>query len=236
MNAPADEPYFPYALASLPYLLTSFGYHGNIPGLVKHYHGNGRTVADCLLYGTLLSLIIYLLWQYVIQGNIPREGFKVVVAKGSHIVDLLQQISSSAQSAYLMDFMNAFSYMALASSFLGVSLGLFDYIHDSFLLSDTLQGRTKAACITFIPPTSVALLYPDSFLNALSLAGLAATLWAVIIPACMVLAARNRFSLQEGCTYRAPGKNLLVFIVLAFGVINIMAYLLTFLGALPVYA
>lgn len=29
--------YLPYALAALPYLLTSFGYHGNIPGLVTYY-------------------------------------------------------------------------------------------------------------------------------------------------------------------------------------------------------
>lgn len=28
--------YLPYALAALPYLLTSFGYHGNVPGLVKY--------------------------------------------------------------------------------------------------------------------------------------------------------------------------------------------------------
>ena len=236
MSAPADAPYFPYALAALPYLLASFGYHGNVPGLVKYYHKDGRTVARSLLYGTLLSLAIYLLWQYVIQGNIPREGFKTVIAEGGNIGNLLQHMGSSAQSAYLMPLLNAFSYMALASSFLGVSLGLFDYIHDAFSLADTPQGRTQAACITFIPPTLAALLYPDGFLHAIGFAGLAATLWAVIIPACMVVAARKRFSSQESDTYRAPGGKLLVFIILAFGAINMMAHLLSLLGVLPVYA
>ena len=72
--------YLPYALAALPYLLTSFGYHGNIPGLVKYYHKDNGSVVRSLVYGTLLALAIYILWQYVIQGNIARDAFKQVIA------------------------------------------------------------------------------------------------------------------------------------------------------------
>ncbi|MCX2956862.1 MAG: tryptophan permease, partial [Candidatus Regiella insecticola] len=36
--------YLPYALVALPYLLTSFGYHGNVPGLVKYYQKDSRAV------------------------------------------------------------------------------------------------------------------------------------------------------------------------------------------------
>ncbi len=74
--------YLPYALAALPYLLTSFGYHGNIPGLVKYYHKDSGSVVRSLVYGTLLALAIYILWQYVIQGNIARDAFKQVIAEG----------------------------------------------------------------------------------------------------------------------------------------------------------
>lgn len=231
--------YLPYALGALPYLLTSFGYHGNVPGLVKYYHKDGRVVARSLLYGTLLSLAIYLLWQYVIQGNIPRESFKTVIAEGGNIGSLLKQMGDAASGPYLMPLLNAFSYMALASSFLGVSLGLFDYIHDYFALAESTRGRTQAACITFIPPTVAALLFPNGFIYAIGFAGLAATLWAVIVPACMVLAARRRFTPPSGTSralYRAPGGTLLVVLVLAFGAINMLAHVLTLLGALPVYA
>lgn len=236
-----DAHYLPYALGALPYLLASFGYHGNIPGLVKYYHKEGRVVARSLLYGTLLSLAIYLLWQFVIQGNIARDSFKVVIAEGSNIGSLLKQMGDAASGEYLMPLLNAFSYMALASSFLGVSLGLLDYIHDYFSLKDTQHGRTQAACITFIPPTLAALFFPNGFIYAIGFAGLAATIWAVIIPACMVLAARRRFACvatkrAETKPYRAPGGTLLVLLVLAFGVINMVAHLLTLLGVLPVYA
>lgn len=59
--------YLPYALAALPYLLTSFGYHGNIPGLVTYYRKDGKAVMKSLLIGTLISLAIYILWQFVVQ-------------------------------------------------------------------------------------------------------------------------------------------------------------------------
>ena len=35
-----DAVYWPYLLATLPFCLTSFGYHGNVPSLMKYY---GRT-------------------------------------------------------------------------------------------------------------------------------------------------------------------------------------------------
>ena len=119
--------YLPYAPAALPYLLTSFGYHGNIPGLVKYYHKDSGSVVRSPVYGTLLALAIYILWQYVIQGNIARDAFKQVIAEGGNIGSLLKQMGNVSSSQTVSQLLNAFSYMALASSFLGVSLGLFDY-------------------------------------------------------------------------------------------------------------
>ncbi|MCG5388787.1 tryptophan permease, partial [Providencia rettgeri] len=122
--------YLPYALAALPYLLTSFGYHGNIPGLVTYYRKDGKAVMKSLLIGTLISLAIYILWQFVVQGNIPREGFKQVIAEGGNIGNLLAQMRINTANTSVSFLLDLFSYMALASSFLGVSLGLFDYLAD----------------------------------------------------------------------------------------------------------
>lgn len=147
--------YLPYALAALPYLLTSFGYHGNVPGLVKYYNKDSKAVVRSLLYGTLIALVIYLLWQYAIQGNIARDAFKQVIADGGNIGNLLQQMDTVSASKATSQLLNAFSYMALASSFLGVSLGLFDYISDLFDFTDDRSGRTKSALMTFVLRLSV---------------------------------------------------------------------------------
>ncbi len=42
-----------------------------------------------------------------------------------------------------------FSNFAVASSFLGVTLGLFDYLADLFGFDDSAVGRLKTALLTF---------------------------------------------------------------------------------------
>ncbi|WP_118986282.1 tryptophan permease [Photorhabdus sp. CRCIA-P01] len=224
--------YMPYALAALPYLLVSFGYHGNIPSLVKYYHKDSKAVIRSLLFGTLIALAIYILWQYVIQGNIPRETFKQIIADGGNIGDLLKHMDNTINSTTVHQLLNAFFYMALASSFLGVSLGLFDYIADFFDFKDNNTGRLKSALVTFIPPTALALLSPNGFLYAIGFAGFAATIWAVIIPALMARASRQRF---PEASYRAPGGKFLIGFVILFGLINAIAHILSSLDLLPVY-
>lgn len=228
----SNASYLPYALAALPYLLTSFGYHGNVPGLVKYYHKDSRAVVRSLVYGTLLALAIYLLWQYVIQGNITRDAFRQVIAEGGNIGSLLKQMGNVSSGQTVGQLLSAFSYMALASSFLGVSLGLFDYLADFFKFSDNTTGRTQSALVTFIPPTLAALLFPNGFLYAIGFAGLAATIWAVIVPAMMARASRRRF---PQATYRAPGGHGMILFIILFGVVNAVAHLLTLLNMLPVF-
>lgn len=228
----SDANYLPYALAALPYLLTSFGYHGNVPGLVKYYQKDSGAVVRSLVYGTLLALAIYILWQYVIQGNIARDAFKQVIAEGGNIGSLLKQMGNVSSSYAVGQLLNAFSYMALASSFLGVSLGLFDFLADFFKFKDNQAGRTKSALVTFVPPTLAALLFPNGFLYAIGFAGLAATIWAVIVPAMMARASRCRF---PQASYRAPGGQGMILFIILFGAINAVAHVLTLLDLLPVF-
>lgn len=227
-----NSEYLPYALAALPYLLTSFGYHGNVPGLVKYYNKDSRSVMLSLVYGAGITVTIYILWQYAIQGNIPRSSFIEIRENGNNIGALLNQMNISAQSSFISQFLTLFSYMALASSFLGVSLGLFDFIADFFKFNDSHQGRFKSVIITFLPPTILGLVFPNGFIYAIGFAGLAATIWAVIIPAMMARASRKRF---PNNSYRTPGGSFVIGFVILFGLINATAHILSLLGLLPVY-
>lgn len=228
----SDNHYLPYALAALPYLLTSFGYHGNVPGLVKYYNKDSHSVVMSLVYGATITVVIYILWQYAIQGNIPRTAFIEIRENGNNIDALLKQMNISTQNSFISQFLNLFSYMALASSFLGVSLGLFDFIADFFKFSDNKQGRLKSILITFVPPTILALLFPNGFIYAIGFAGLAATIWAVIVPALMAKASRKRY---PNNSYRAPGGMFIIVFVILFGLINAVAHLLSLTGLLPIY-
>ncbi|ENG4185633.1 tryptophan permease [Providencia rettgeri] len=228
----SDHQYLPYALAALPYLLTSFGYHGNVPGLVKYYNKDSRSVVMSLVFGATITVVIYILWQYAIQGNIPRSAFIEIRESGNNIDALLTQMNISTKNSFISQFLNLFSYMALASSFLGVSLGLFDFIADFFKFKDNQQGRFKSVLVTFVPPTILALIFPNGFIYAIGFAGLAATIWAVIVPALMAKASRVRY---PNNSYKAPGGTFIIIFVILFGVINAVAHLLSLAGLLPIY-
>ncbi len=75
-----DAVYWPYLLATLPFCLTSFGYHGNVPSLMKYYGKDPQRISRSLWIGTLIALAIYLLWQASTLGTIPREQFKGIIA------------------------------------------------------------------------------------------------------------------------------------------------------------
>jgi len=214
-NAPA---HLPYLLSALPVCLVSFGFHGNVPSLVKYYNRDGQKVMRSIFIGTFLALFIYILWQMAVQGNLPRKEFAPVIAKGGDVAALLDALSSYININYIEIALNFFAYMAIASSFLGVTLGLFDYIADLLKFSDTPWGRAKTALVTFAPPLLLSLQFPYGFVAAIGYAGLAATLWAAIVPALLVKASRKKF---PHTTYKVYGGNGMIYFIIIFGLLNI---------------
>ena len=232
-HAPADSSYWIYIGTALPVCLASFGFHGNVSGLFKYFDGNARKVARALQIGTLIALAVYVLWQAAVQGNLPRSAFAPVIEADGNVKVLVQELSKFASTGNMAWILNFFSYMAIASSFLGVTLGLFDYIADLFGFDDSRSGRSKTAAITFLPPLIACLLFPTGFVHAISYVGFAATVWTALVPALLLRASRQKFGV--GTQYRVFGGTWLMVWVFAFGVINILAQLFSRGGILPVF-
>lgn len=228
-----DSHYLRYLWMVIPFCLASFGYHGNIAGLVSYYQKNGRRVSRCLVYGTLLALIIYFIWIIGTMGNIPRQDFKAIAAQGGNIDVLVAALSGVLHSPYLNLLLDIFSNFAVACSFLGVSLGFFDYLADLFKFDRSAYGRLKTTVATFILPLTAAMIWPDGFLLAIGYAGLAATVWAVITPALLAYRSRQRFSTT---VWQVRGGMTPIVLVLLFGVLNAVVSLLSYWNILPVYA
>ncbi|MCP5381625.1 MAG: tryptophan permease [Kordiimonadaceae bacterium] len=225
--------YAPYLLAAIPYFLASFGIHATVPSLMKYYGKEPERIRDCIFYGTAISLVVYSLWLLVTQGNISREEFKPIIASGGNIGDMVGALSDVAQNKSLSAAINAFANFAIVSSFLGVSIGLFDFIADKFNIDDSPLGRLKTAAITFVPPTIGGVFFPNGFLYAIGLVGLFGVVMATIIPALCVRASRKKFA-RSG--FRVRGGNTLVIIILLYAVILIGCYIFSALGILPVYS
>ncbi len=230
--AEKNASYAPYLLMTLPFCLASFGYHGNVPSLMKYYGKDPRTIIRCLTYGTLLALGLYVVWLLVTMGNIPRPQFIDIAQKGGNIDVLVQALSGVLNSRSLDLLLVVFSNFAVASSFLGVTLGLFDYLADLFGFDDSAMGRFKTALLTFIPPMIGGLVKPDGFLYAIGYAGLAATIWAAIVPALLARASRKRFGSPQ---FRVWGGTPMIVLILLFGLGNAVVHILSSVNLLPVY-
>ncbi|WP_429092379.1 aromatic amino acid transporter [Aeromonas rivipollensis] len=222
----------PYALAMLPVALTSFGYHHSVASM-RAYYGEEQKAKQAILGGTLIALALYLLWLLSIFGNLPRNAFGPIIAKGGDVDVLLGALASVIESKRVSNAINLFSMAAILSSFIGVGLGVFDYLADLFKFDNSRQGRTKSWGVTFLPPLVFSLLFPFGFVVAIGYAGAAATVWACIIPA--LLAKKSRELAPQGGGFKAPGGQPMVVAVILFGVLTAIFHLMAMAGMLPIY-
>ncbi|MGL4937024.1 aromatic amino acid transport family protein, partial [Shewanella sp.] len=118
----------------------------------------------------------------------------------------INQLASVLHSQFLSSAISVFADLALATSFLGVSLGLFDFIAANLKQADNATGRSVTAAITFVPPLGFALFYPQGFISALGFAAIALVILAIFLPVAMVWRQRKvRDSANMPTGYRVAG-------------------------------
>ena len=122
-----------------------------------------------------------------------------------------------------------FAALALATSFLGVALGLFDFLADFFKLPSTVLGRLHTGMITFVPPLLFALFYPKGFIFALGFAAIALSILSLLLPALLVRQTRK----QHVGGYRVFGGQLALLMVFVLGLAIIAIQLAIVTGSLP---
>ncbi|GAL21041.1 tryptophan-specific transport protein [Vibrio maritimus] len=228
-----ENAYAPYAMAMLPVALTSFGYHHSVSSM-RAYYGDETKAKYAILGGTVIALSLYFLWLFSIFGNLPRANFGPVIEQGGNVDALLKALGSVIESEQVANAINTFSMAAILSSFIGVGLGVFDFLADFFKFGDDKAGRTKTWLVTFFPPLILSLLFPFGFVIAIGYAGAAATVWACIIPA--LLARKTRVVHAGGEGFKAPGGNAMITIVIGFGVLTAIFHILSMMGMLPSFS
>lgn len=212
--------------AVLPIIFTSFGYHGTIPSIILYQREHRRQLPGILVLGTVLALLFYSIWLVVSLGSLGVDAMAQVGRADNGVGALVSQLSSAgAVWGYTSAFLYAFADLALLTSMLGVSLGLFDYLAGVFRQSSSASGRFCTALLTFLPPLVFALFYPDGFIAALGYAAVALSFLAILLPAAMVW--RLRQHPNSSGRYRAPGGTALLVCCVLFGLVVILAQLLT---------
>lgn len=214
-------------ISAIPVIFTSFGFHGSIPSIVKYVGVDIRSLKKVMIFGASVPLIIYVFWQLISQGMMSQS--QLLQAEG--LQGFIGNVTQLVQSPQVITSITIFADLALATSFLGVSLGLFDFFADTFKQGDNKSARLKTAFITFLPPLGFALFYPQGFITALGYAAIALVILAIFLPVAMVWVQRAQQQEIEG--YQVKGGRLGLSLAACCGVVIIAAQGLQIFGVIP---
>lgn len=218
------------ALSAIPVIFTSFGFHGSVPSIVSYMNGNIRKLRWVFIVGSAIPLVAYIFWQLATLGAIDSATFTGLMAEHSGLNGFLQVVRQVVATPHVELAVHLFADFALATSFLGVSLGLFDYLGDLFARNRKASGRLQTGLMTFLPPLVFALFYPQGFVMALGYAGVALAVLALLVPSMLVWQSRKQHADPK---WRVAGGKPLLALVFACGIAVIVIQFLITVGLLP---
>ena len=210
-------------LAALPVLYSSFGYHCAVPTVVQYVNGKPYKFRRALIAGSILPFIIYIIWQTTVIGVLSSSTIIAFAGDSNGVNEMMNTLSDASLTPSLGYLITAFAALALTTSFLGVSLGLFDYLTDVYHRPHNLKG-------TLLLPLLAALYLPGSFIIALGYAAIALVVVAVFIPVATVWKVR-KLHMEE--PYQVAGGIPALIIAVLAGCLVIAAQLGMVTGQLP---
>ncbi|MDR2030222.1 MAG: hypothetical protein LBP65_02025 [Puniceicoccales bacterium] len=161
----------------LPVLLCSFGYHQVIPIVCERLHRDRRRVYAALMGGTLLPLLFAIVIFTIAFRLFSQEELCHAARTGLPLFSLLQD-RATPEFVFLAG--RCFSFLAIATSIISLSLALHGAIGDIFTAKRRLFAARELLILASLP---IALLLPHLFLVVLGLCGgIFGNLIAGIIP------------------------------------------------------
>ena len=220
---------------SFPILLTSYGFHIIIPTLTNYMRHDVKKMKLALVIGSLIPLIIYIVWEFLVLGTVQVSGSNslsqmYIDGQGS-TAPLIKNLINVLKLPWIAKVANIFSFCAIITSFIGVTLSLTDFLTDGFKLKRNKKGRLLACILTFLPPLIFVYGYQRVFLTALQFAGVFVAVLLCILPALMT------WQVKKAKFYQSfKGRVLLVVVIfIAVAIIGLdiaeeMGYLKNFIS------
>ena len=197
--------------------------------LREYFKDDLNSLRKVIIYGSLIPLVCYILWEVVIMGVVSRDGDQGLIALtfSDHATSgLTDALSNAVNSQWITGFFGLFTSICMITAFLGVSLGLFDFLADGLKLNKAGHQGKFTLALTFLPPLSIVLINPGIYLKAFSYAGICCVILLLLLPT--IMAWRGRKADPQLKSIRlVPGGNIILAIM---GVIAIFLLILAIKG------
>jgi tyrosine-specific transport protein len=175
----------------LPVTMTAFGYQIIIPSLRHYLGGDAKLLRRIVIYGSIIPLLMYITWLLVVFGLIPIQGahgLLALKAQQQPALALMHTLTLNAHAPLVPSIGTLFTFLAMLTSFIGVSISLFDFLRDSLQrYNQKINNRFGLIILTFAPPLLFNLTAQKAFLLALSYAGVFVAILLGILPCAMFL-------------------------------------------------
>lgn len=217
-------------ISAVPIFFTAFGFHVIMGTINTYLDADIGKIRKSIYIGTAIPLVAYLLWQLATHGVLSQNEFTTILKQDPTLNGLVTATSQITGSTILGEMVRLFSVLALITSFLGVSMGIFEGVGDLLKRLNLPTNRLWLTIATFTPPLLFALFYPDGFIMALGYAGLLFAFYGMILPIGLAWKARRQ---HPNLPYRVIGGNLALVIALIAGICIMVIPFLIQLGYLP---
>lgn len=211
---------WPYLLLATSVIATSFGFHIIIPTLTTYFDRDIPQIKKAIFIGSLIPLVVYCIWETLALGIVPLDG-TYGIREGHRLgMDGTRLLAETLQESSISYIARIFSFFAIVTSFLGVSLSLSDFLADGFKIKKNQAGKLLLYALTFLPPLFFTFTYPRAFLTALEYAGAYGVMVLLgLLPALMVW--WGRYRRHYSSTFKAPGGKLVLILTALFALIFI---------------
>lgn len=180
---------------SFPMYITSFGFHSVLPSL-NTYLDNKKSLRLAVIIGTSITFLIYVIWQLVVMGIVPLHGTPSLSEALSADQTAITPLKFYLKSSLLSFCAQAFYFTAITTSFLGVALGLIDFLLDSFGIKPKLINRLFLCLVIFLPALWLAQTSLRVFYLSLKYGGGFACLYLLVFLPIALFLKNRRFKFR----------------------------------------
>lgn len=197
---------------AFPVIATSFGFHIIIPTLTTYLGHELRLLKKVIWVGSLIPLLVYIIWEALALGIIPLGGDGGIIAGYAAGLSGADLLAMNLNASWVGVVVRLLSFFAIVTSFLGVSLSLRHFLADGLGIQRNRLGRLLLVLLTFVPPLVITYIDPRAFLTGLEYAGAYGVVVLLgMMPAVMVWTLRSK----KETLFRVPGgKGVLIAVIL----------------------
>ncbi|KIC72935.1 Tyrosine-specific transport protein [Candidatus Protochlamydia amoebophila] len=214
---------------AIPILLTTFSFQTMLPSLTPYLKRNAIALRWAIIGGTTLTFFVYLIWQFLVLGVIPLFGPNSLLKALEVGEPVTQFVRQHVQSSWVSSLAEYFGFFALVTSFLGIALGLFDFLSDGLKIKKQGIGKIVLGLLIVIPTFIFSAYFERIFLLALDTSGgFGDSILNGIMPVLMVWI--GRYYLHFPNENRVPGGKPLLLFVFAFFLTSLIIEILIHTG------